>query len=83
MYSQSRQELFLSYPSLNTSVNERTRLFAYHHLDILASEMDEIFQSNRYLETHLEILGDTSDSGLSLRRLISLQITIVKLPDIE
>ena len=83
MYSQSRQELFLSFPSLNTSVNERTRLFGYHHIPILASEMNEIFQSNRYLETHLEILGANSDSGLSLRRLICLQITIVKLPDIE
>ena len=83
MFSTARQELFLSFPSLNTSVNERTRLFGYHQIPILVSEMDEIFQSNRYLETHLEILGADSDSGLSLRRLIALQITIVKLPDVE
>lgn len=83
MFSQARQELFLSFPSLNTSVNDRTRLYAYHQIPILAEEMDDIFQSNRYLETHLEILGNSSDSGISLRKLIALQITIVKLPDVE
>ena len=76
----SRQQLFVSYPSLNTAVNKRTKLFAHHQIKLLADECIETFSNYNYLEKHL-ILNTNSESGISLRRLLALQITIVKIPE--
>ena len=80
MHSMSRQQLFVSYPSLNTAVNKRTKLFAHHQIKLLADECIETFSNYNYLEKHL-ILNTNSESGISLRRLLALQITIVKIPE--
>ena len=75
-----RGSLFVSYPSLNTALNERTRLYAFPHIKLLADECSAIFATNDFMEKHL-ILNTNNESGISLRRLIALQITIVKIPE--
>ena len=82
MHSQSRQSLFISYPSLNTHLNERQLIFAYHQIDFLADECEAIFENTEaFLQKHLNVMNPLNESGLSLRRLVSLQITIVKFKD--
>ena len=82
MHSQSRKSLFISYPSLNTHLNERHLIFAYHQIDLLADECGAIFgDTEAVLQKHLEVMNPLNESGLSLRRLVSLQITIVKFKD--
>ena len=83
MWSQSRQELFLSFPSLNTCLNERLRIFSDEQIELLSQEMEQVFNTNKYIETHTTTLGASAESGVSLRKLVGYQITIVKLPDIE
>ena len=79
MHSQSRKSLFISYPSLNTHLNERHLIFAYHQIDLLAEECEAIFgDTEALLQNHLDVMTPLNESGLSLRRLVSLQITIVK-----
>ena len=79
MHSQSRQSLFISYPSLNTHLNERQLIFAYHQIDLLAVECEAIYaDTEAFLQKHLDVMTPHNQSGLSLRRLVSLQITIVK-----
>ena len=69
----------MSYPSLNTHLNERHLIFAYHQIDLLADECGAIFGDiEALLQKHLEVMSPLNESGLSLRRLVSLQITIVK-----
>ena len=79
MHSQARGSLFVSYPSLNTSINERNRIHAHHQIEILSDECEAIFSSNEYIDKHMEILSLNNESGLSIRRLLALQITIVKI----
>ena len=79
MHSRSRKSLFVSYPSLNTHLNERHLIFAYHQIDLLAEECEAIFgDTEALLQKHLDVMTPLNESGLSLRRLVSLQITIVK-----
>ena len=80
MFSMSRQQLFISYPSLNTALNKRTKIFAAHQIELLADECTQIFSTTDFLEKHL-ILNTNNESGISLRRLLALQITIVKIPE--
>ena len=63
-------------------MNERNKLFAYHQIDLLADECQAIFDDPELLlEKHLEVMTPGNESGLSLRRLLALQITIVKIDD--
>jgi len=80
MHSMSRQQLFVSYPSLNTAVNKRNRIFAHHQIKLLAEECVEIFSNTNFLEKHI-ILNTNSESGISLVKLLALQITIQKIPE--
>ena len=84
MHSQSRKSIFISYPSLNTHMNERQLIFAYHQIDLLAEECEAIFgDTEALLQKHLDVMTPLNESGLSLRRLVSLQITIVKFEEEE
>ena len=79
MYSQARRSLFVSYPSLNTSINERNRIYAVHQIQLLADECEAIFATTEFIDRHMEILSQNNESGLSIRQLLALQITIVKI----
>ena len=53
--------------------------FAYHRIDLLADECEAIYgDTEAFLQKHLDVMTPHNQSGLSLRRLVSLQITIVK-----
>ena len=80
MHSMSRQSLFISFPSLNTSVNKRNRIYSDPQIKLLADECTEIFSQTDFLEKHLT-LNANSESGISLRRFLALQVTIVKIPE--
>ena len=80
MHSMVRGSLFVSYPSLNTALNERTKLYSYNHIKLLADECRSTFSTSDFMEKHL-ILNTNNESGISLRRLVALQITIVKIPE--
>lgn len=79
MYSQARRSLFVSYPSLNTSINERNQIYAIHQIQLLADECEAIFATTEFIDRHMEILSQNNESGLSIRQLLALQITIVKI----
>ena len=60
-------------------MNERHLIFAYHQIDLLAEECEAIFgDTEALLQNHLDVMTPLNESGLSLRRLVSIQITIVK-----
>ena len=50
--------------------------------DLLADEREAIYgDTEAFLQKHLDVMTPHNQSGLSLRRLVSLQITIVKFKD--
>ena len=80
-HSTSRDSLFVIHPSLATSLNERNFIYAFHQEDELLQEIDEIISSERVIERHVNNLSINNQSGISLRKLISMNITVLKMPD--
>lgn len=81
LHSVSRNDVFISHPSLNTSCNSRVKLFADHHIDDLISEVNAIHISGALIDKLIQVLSPENTSGISLRKLISIQITLMKLDD--
>ena len=77
----SRDSLFVLHPSLATAVNEKKFVYAYHHEDELVEEINQIISSDKIIEKHVNNLSFNNQSGISLRKLISMNITILKLPE--
>ena len=75
-------DLFVSHPSLNTSCNSRVKLYAQHHIDDLVSEVNALHTSGALIDKLITILSPENTSGISLRKLVSIQITLMKLDDI-
>jgi len=65
-YSRTRDSLFIIHPSLNTCVNKRVFLFAFHHQDEMIDEIEQAFYSGTLIEKHIEKMSRDNESGISL-----------------
>ena len=81
MHSQSRNEEYIAHPSLNTSVNELVKIMADHHITELGREVERKEMSGEIIDKHIEVMSPNNESGISLIKLVSLQLTIIKLPE--
>ena len=77
----SRDSLFIIHPSLATAVNERKFIYAFHQEDELIQEIADTISSEKLIERHINNLSINNQSGISLRKLLSMNITILKLPE--
>lgn len=77
----SRDSLFIIHPSLATAVNEKKFIYAFHQEDELIQEIDDIISSEKLIDRHVNNLSINNQSGISLRKLIAMNITILKLPE--
>ena len=77
----SRDSLFIIHPSLATAVNERKFIYAFHQEDELIQEIADTISSEKLIDRHINNLSINNQSGISLRKLLSMNITILKLPE--
>ena len=82
-HSTSRDSLFVIHPSLATALNERNIIYAFHQEDELITEIDQIISNNSVIEKHVANLSFNNQSGISLRKLIAMNITVLKMPEIN
>ena len=81
MHSTSRGETFVGHPSLNTAINDRVKIYGEHHKDDLIAEVERVHQNGDLVNKHIAIMSENNSSGISLHKVISLQITLVKIND--
>ena len=82
-HSTSRDSLFVIHPSLATALNERNIIYAFHQEDELITEIDQIISNNSVIEKHVANLSFNNQSGISLRKLIAMNITVLKMPEVN
>ena len=67
------------HPSLATAVNERNIIHAFHQEDELIDEIGQIIGEGRLIDKHIENLSMNNQSGISLRKVVAMNITILKI----
>ena len=78
--SKTRDNLFIIHPSLNTCVHENVFLYAFHHQDAMIEEIEQSLYTGNLIEKHIETMSQDNKSGISLRKLYSMNVNILKLP---
>ena len=69
------------HPSLATSINQRNFIYAFHQEDELIDEISQIISEGRLIDKHIENLSFNNESGISLRKVIAMNITVLKIPE--
>ena len=67
------------HPSLATAVNERNMINAYHQEDELIEEIQRVISDGTLIDKHIDILSLNNQSGISLRKVIAMNITVLKM----
>ena len=67
------------HPSLATAVNERNMINAYHQEDELIEEIQRVISDGTLIDKHIDLLSLNNQSGISLRKVIAMNITVLKM----
>ena len=67
------------HPSLATAVNERNIIHAFHQEDELIDEIGQIIGEGRLIDKHIENLSMNNQSGITLKKVVAMNITILKI----
>ena len=71
------------HPSLATAVNERNMINAYHQEDELIEEIQRVISDGTLIDKHIDILSLNNESGISLRKVIAMNITVLKMIELK
>ena len=71
------------HPSLATAVNERNMINAYHQEDELIEEIQRVISDGTLIDKHIDILSLNNQSGISLRKVIAMNITVLKMIELK